>query len=70
MAGFAIARFGLLTAVTIWVTYFGLAYIPLPLSYSYAVWSLIVAGLFVALAAYAFRVSIGPRALFADALEG
>lgn len=69
MAGFTIARFGLLTSVTIFLVCLGLAFVALPLSSSYAASSMILVVLFLALAAYAFRISIGPRPLFSVALE-
>jgi hypothetical protein len=64
--GLTHGRFGLLAAVSLGFFFLALAAVPLPLDPSapYALSSGLVLGLLVAIAAYAFRISIGARPLF------
>jgi hypothetical protein len=69
LSGIMTARFGLLAAITLSLSMGALANLPLPLSPVYASWTLSVVGLVLALAAYAFRISLGPGPIFGEALE-
>jgi hypothetical protein len=69
--GYTVARFGLLTAVTLWTFQAAWISIPLPIGAGlpYAASSLLVIALLLAITLYAFRISLGSRPLLASALE-
>jgi hypothetical protein len=66
MTGIVVARFGLLTTISMWLFRSLLSSLPLPLDFSapYATSTLIVLVVVVALAFTAFRFSLGSRPLF------
>jgi hypothetical protein len=69
IAGWALGRLGLLAAATMFLYRVVLGAVPLPIHAGspYALTSILVIGLMLALAAYAMRISVGTRGLFSSA---
>jgi hypothetical protein len=67
LTALVVARFGLLALVTMWLFRFVFTFVPLPLDFKvpYATSSLIVMLSMIALALYAFRISLGSQRVLA-----
>ncbi len=69
IAAWALGRVGLLAGAVMWFYRIVFATVPLPIDSAtpYTIWTVVVIGLTVALAAYAMHISVGSRRLFSFA---